>query len=535
MTATVITPFSRSQVIELGNRLWRKKLLPVGEVNYKGRMLHFTRDYIDRLAEAFHSRAYGQVPFQLAGDDNKHTNDVERFAGEIIDAEAGPDGLWVTLKATPRGEKVLTENPDLGVSARIVEDYERSDGKFFGAAIQHVLATLDPRIPELGPWQAIEASADLDHLVIDLSGYSFEGEAGDLLTGLNATPAEVSLLDEVLDELLAEESAIENWMDNGDPAIDSVLNAMLADPDDYGTPRLDDLSRVSAALEFSNQDAVADRASAHVARHLGKMAAARGDWPEAFGRYCEAGSSGHAVEMASRPGRDADAIELSRYVGDLPGICGTADEFGRCASVYHDPGCSHCFEAAASYAVSPADAEAWRGYLRERAGQPLADHHGQVAYDQHGQPMTAAAHFEALTGERQKEGVWLGDRSARRELISPQRRQVVGDPSADDPHGEPMPYGTRAAAAQIIAENPVLQTRRQSAVGRPFTAAENAAHARRLAHPDYSGETMRERAGRVKAQARQPVQLSQPMLAADGEDVFSAIGGSLGIGVGGGF
>src|SRR6266436_9892320 len=117
MTATVITPFSRSQVIELGNRLWRKKLLPVGEVNYKGRMLHFTRDYIDRLAEAFHSRAYGQVPFQLAGDDNKHTNDVERFAGEIIDAEAGPDGLWVTLKATPRGEKVLTENPDLGVSA----------------------------------------------------------------------------------------------------------------------------------------------------------------------------------------------------------------------------------------------------------------------------------------------------------------------------------------------------------------------------------------------------------------------------------
>ncbi len=138
MTSTVITPFTRaSAAIELGNRLWRKKLLPVGDVAYKGRMLHFTRDYIERLAEAFHSRAYGQVPFQLAGDDNKHTNDVERFAGEIIDAEAGPDGLWVTLKATPRGEKVLTENPSLGVSARIVEDYERSDGRFFSAAVQH--------------------------------------------------------------------------------------------------------------------------------------------------------------------------------------------------------------------------------------------------------------------------------------------------------------------------------------------------------------------------------------------------------------
>ena len=34
------------------------------------------------------------------------------------------------------------------MSARIVEDYARSDGKFFTAAVQHVLGTLDPRIPD---------------------------------------------------------------------------------------------------------------------------------------------------------------------------------------------------------------------------------------------------------------------------------------------------------------------------------------------------------------------------------------------------
>src|SRR6266699_4689952 len=133
MTSTVITPFVRGEAIELSQRLWRKRLLPVGEVRYKDRLLKFSLPYLQRLADAFHARAYGQVPLQLAGDDNRHTNDVERYAGEVLDAEARDDGLWITVKATPRGEKVLTENPGLGISARIVEDFERSDGQFFPA------------------------------------------------------------------------------------------------------------------------------------------------------------------------------------------------------------------------------------------------------------------------------------------------------------------------------------------------------------------------------------------------------------------
>jgi hypothetical protein len=104
MPSTVLIPFDRSSAIDLSNRLWRKRLLPVGEVSYKGRMLKFSLPYLQRLAEAFHARAYGQVPLQLAGADNSHTNDPERFAGEVLDAEAAPDGLWITVKATPRGE-----------------------------------------------------------------------------------------------------------------------------------------------------------------------------------------------------------------------------------------------------------------------------------------------------------------------------------------------------------------------------------------------------------------------------------------------
>jgi hypothetical protein len=176
MTLAVLTPFHGSQAVELGNRMWRKKILPVGDVEYKGRILKFTRDYLGRLVNAYNARAYDQVPFQLADAANTHTNDPERTRGEITGMELGDDGLYVTAKVNEAGEQVLTANPKLGVSARIVEDYARSDGQRFPAAIQHVLGTLDPRIPGLGAWTAIEAANPVADQVVDLSASSFAGE-----------------------------------------------------------------------------------------------------------------------------------------------------------------------------------------------------------------------------------------------------------------------------------------------------------------------------------------------------------------------
>lgn len=187
MTSAVLTPFTVSEAVELGNRVWRKRVLPVGEVEYKGRILRFTKDYLGGLVRSFNDRAYDQVPFQLADAQNTHTNDPERTRGEITAMELGDDGLYITAQLTPDGEKVLTANPKLGVSARIVEDYARSDGRHFPKAIQHVLGTLDPRIPGLGAWQAIEAASPTPDRVVDLSNLTF---AGDTL------PAAPSLLPE---------------------------------------------------------------------------------------------------------------------------------------------------------------------------------------------------------------------------------------------------------------------------------------------------------------------------------------------------
>lgn len=196
MTLAVLTPWARSQAIELGGNAWLKQVLPVGEINYKGRVLRFTRDYLARLKDAFDARAYDQVPLQLADAHNTHTNDPERTRGEITGMEVRDDGLYVRVQTTPEGSKVIEGNPRLGVSARIVEGYDRSDGKFFPAAIQHVLGTLDPRIPGLGPWQAIEASND-DVQVIDLSGELFTEEGGGAMPDL--TPDQQARLAKLLD------------------------------------------------------------------------------------------------------------------------------------------------------------------------------------------------------------------------------------------------------------------------------------------------------------------------------------------------
>jgi len=177
MTAAVLTPFTASDAVELAAQTWRKRLLPIGTINYKGRSLKFSRDYLASLAAAFQNRAYDQVALQLADTENRHTNDPERFRGEVTGMELDDDGLYVTVHTTEAGSKVLEDNPRLGVSARIVEDYARSDGKHFPAAVQHILATLDPRIPGLGAWEAIEAATPAPDEVIDLSASTFAGEA----------------------------------------------------------------------------------------------------------------------------------------------------------------------------------------------------------------------------------------------------------------------------------------------------------------------------------------------------------------------
>lgn len=180
MTA-ILTPINggKAKPSAGGKRLWRKQLLPVGRIIYKGEPVDFSQEYLEELVRSFNSGAYDQVPFQLADGENKHTQLPERFHGEVRAIELTPEGLDIVVAATKAGHEVLSTNPRLGISARIVESLTHArDGKSFRSAIQHVLGTLDPVVTGMTPWRAIEASRTGDDgTTIDLSNTTFEGAA----------------------------------------------------------------------------------------------------------------------------------------------------------------------------------------------------------------------------------------------------------------------------------------------------------------------------------------------------------------------
>lgn len=170
---TVLTPKLAGGAIELGRKLWRKQILPIGHLDYEGRRLHFTKDYLGRVVEAFKARAFDAVPFQLANDRNEHTNDPERTRGDVVGLDLGADGLYGTFAVTDKGDEILREFPNLGVSVRLVEELERgTDGAQFPVALQHVLATWDPRVNAMKPWQEVTCSNESAD-VIDLSALVF--------------------------------------------------------------------------------------------------------------------------------------------------------------------------------------------------------------------------------------------------------------------------------------------------------------------------------------------------------------------------
>jgi len=331
--ASVISPYSYGAAIELGNRLWSKKVLPVGDIEYRGRMLHFTPAYIRGLADAFHKRAYDQVSFQLADSANSHTNDPERHRGTIVDMKAQADGLYVTLQPTPRGEQILAENPYLGVSARIVEQFQRGDGAFFPAAIQHVLGTLDPRVPGLGAWEPVDMANGGDSSVtIDLSNYSFAGE-----------PAPAYASASPLDGL-------------SDAELDQFLDAVTEAEEEAGT-MYDDPAYASAAQEFDASFSAAQAATQ--AREDARAAAmvedtmnpARRDEDRMQRLISRAGQGVYSDQMADFAAESA-AVELAVTTGRGP--CSVPDEFGRCSGRYHSTDCSHQMSVDWAFSNPPA-------------------------------------------------------------------------------------------------------------------------------------------------------------------------------------
>lgn len=161
MTDVTLAPWQRGSAVELGRQLFRKQVLPLGTIDYKGRKITFDRSYLTGLERAYHDSAFDSVPFMLADADNRHTRDPERARGKICDMEMTNDGLDMLFEPdSEESAQLIRSHPELGVSARIVESYSRADGKSWPAAIQHVLGTFEPHVTGMRPWEAVSLSHD---------------------------------------------------------------------------------------------------------------------------------------------------------------------------------------------------------------------------------------------------------------------------------------------------------------------------------------------------------------------------------------
>jgi hypothetical protein len=253
----VFTPYDRSDAVDLGNQRWRKMLLPIGTVNYKGRKLQFTADYLAELVRSFREQAFPQVPFQLATDDNKHTNDPERYRGELVDLEQASDGLYAIVEPTAAGQQLLETNPKLQVSARIYENYERGDGQKWTAALQHVLGTLDPHITGMGPWEKLDpAGVALSQQdgepsrLFDLTELAFEAREEGKRMPTKKKKEEQPLTD---DERAAVREVLDSLTDEDIDALASDAEEEGFDEQDLTDDELDALL-VYAEAEFGEAD-----------------------------------------------------------------------------------------------------------------------------------------------------------------------------------------------------------------------------------------------------------------------------------------
>jgi hypothetical protein len=252
VTQALLTPHVKGKADQVGKRLFRKQILPIGEIEYEGRTLSFTRDYLNDLAKSFNASAFDQVPFLLANERNEHHSDPEKYRGETVGVEVGDDGLYGLIQLSEEGAKVVEENPKLGVSARIIRGIQ--NGK---DALQHVLGTLDPKVTGMKPWEAVSLSKHQDAEVVDLTSLQFT-EAGDPESDSSSRTVSDKLSDADRDTLVTlakKEGAKDALIDAGisDEEVKEVVEGLIASAREEETS--DDKQPV-AALSKEQSEAI---------------------------------------------------------------------------------------------------------------------------------------------------------------------------------------------------------------------------------------------------------------------------------------
>lgn len=263
-----------------GNKplVYWKQILPEDKVQYKDssgevRVINFDKDYHEDLIQSFQERAVDQTCFQLATPVNGHGHDFdpERQRAEVLDMRRYDDlpssvqseigqkpGLYAKMRFfDENAAQAVQKNPNLGVSARVRENFTRADGKFVKRAVIHVLGTIDPRVTGMSAWQAADLSYDPDNGdVLDLSEAHYEGNDMGAKNGSVPTDDEIEQMsDEELDQFLVNVATELGYVDSNDDDADEDDELDDEDYDDGGPPTQEMEPVVASAVSLANAQA----------------------------------------------------------------------------------------------------------------------------------------------------------------------------------------------------------------------------------------------------------------------------------------
>lgn len=165
MAIELLTPVNtrKGEITDLARKRYRKNILPLTKIRWKGKEKQFGLSYMQRVKDAFDNGAFPYVPVKLAPGDNSHTNDVLRTGGRVVGLSVSEqEGLVAELELNDDGLKAVQDSDGhVPVSAKIIEQLEREDGDFakFDAALAHVLVVDDPYVRGMTPWKELDAVA----------------------------------------------------------------------------------------------------------------------------------------------------------------------------------------------------------------------------------------------------------------------------------------------------------------------------------------------------------------------------------------
>lgn len=168
--AIIPAPSGFGGYVELGGapratgRVFRKHILNLGPLAYKGRTFNLDDAWFTRLKDNFNS-GVSMVQVPLADSRNQHSEDPMRNAGEVVGLERDGDKVYSVIDVRdPDVARRIADGRIMGASAFLHMDYtDTRTQKQVGPALLHHCLTNRPYITDLEPYEeVVAATADME-------------------------------------------------------------------------------------------------------------------------------------------------------------------------------------------------------------------------------------------------------------------------------------------------------------------------------------------------------------------------------------